>query len=302
MNTYLLISTGLTSQKFELEKGCSLFAGSGPNSRIVLNGSGIHEIHCRFWMDLEGAFWVQDWNTGKTFVNKTPIENEVHLNSGDIVSIGNFSIVPVLDERAHERLNNAGKDASVDNSTQAPVVFPEPTTELTTELTSNSDSIDEMLEQTSKLLDEEITPQLANATNPEPNQVPTDSIPTPVETYDGEAFVYDVNGADETDAAFFDSNLSSPTAFGIDEKFGGFETDSSQPIDQNEAEMLQLEVEQLRFELSERNAQLTRFLDSQSKVDPIDDEQTAKLVNRLEELLAELESSDSRVRGLEELL
>ena len=65
-----------------------------------------------------------------------------------------------------------------------------------------------------------------------------------------------------------------------------------------------MEVDQLRFELAERDAQVQKLSSNRAQPEFDDDEndETVRLVNRLEELLDELQTSDERVRGMEELL
>ena len=100
------------------------------------------------------------------------------------------------------------------------------------------------------------------------------------------------------DAAEEDQQLESPEMrhFEVADEANG-EVD-------HEVEWLKMEVEQLRIELAERDAQIERssdsFPESHSEFD--DDPQTIKLVHRLEELLEELKCSDGRIRGLEDLL
>ena len=106
-------------------------------------------------------------------------------------------------------------------------------------------------------------------------------------------FVYDL-GLDE-----YDRNQSEP--FGTDFDFA--QIDRNNPAVTAEIEMLRLEVEQLRFELAERDAQ--QFMAKEPRPSLDDDNEsyeTIRLVNRLEELLSELQTSDERVRGMEDML
>ncbi len=103
---------------------------------------------------------------------------------------------------------------------------------------------------------------------------------------------------DTTDAAEEVQQLESPEMqhFEVADEANG-------EVDQ-EVEWLKMEVEQLRIELAERDAQIERGSDSfpESYSEFNDDPQTVKLVHRLEELLEELKCSDGRIRGLEDLL
>jgi len=65
------------------------------------------------------------------------------------------------------------------------------------------------------------------------------------------------------------------------------------------------EIEQLRFEIADRDAQILALSQQVAAADQsstVDESDTLKLVSRLEELLEELKLSDDRVQGLEELL
>lgn len=72
----------------------------------------------------------------------------------------------------------------------------------------------------------------------------------------------------------------------------------------DEVEWLRMEVEQLRIEMAERDAFNEQQNHSSSKTQSEfeEDSDNLKLVNRLEELLQELQTSDERIRGLEDLL
>jgi len=71
------------------------------------------------------------------------------------------------------------------------------------------------------------------------------------------------------------------------------------------ADSVSIEVEQLRFEIADRDAQimaLKQQIASLDQTSTVDESDTLKLVSRLEDLLDELKSSDQRVQGLEDLL
>ena len=70
----------------------------------------------------------------------------------------------------------------------------------------------------------------------------------------------------------------------------------------HENEMLRMEVEQLRSELAQRDAQSPLNNGSQENDEALSPQATERLVLRLEELLDELQSSDDRIHKLEELL
>ena len=69
-----------------------------------------------------------------------------------------------------------------------------------------------------------------------------------------------------------------------------------------EIELLRAEIEQLQYELAERDAQLMEAGGADQPEAEVDDTATRHLVDRLEQLLDELQQSDGRMNALEELL
>jgi pSer/pThr/pTyr-binding forkhead associated (FHA) protein len=124
-----------------------------------------------------------------------------------------------------------------------------------------------------------------NADPIETVSVEPESAPMPDE------FVYEMHLEDEPGTqqeSYFGSNSFSEFKSGV----GDGESD------------LQLEIEQLRFDVAARDAELRRLTEANDSVpvDATDNDETVRLVNRLEDLLEELHSSDDRISGLEELL
>ncbi len=80
--------------------------------------------------------------------------------------------------------------------------------------------------------------------------------------------------------------------------------ESGKQFDNEEVELLRMEVDQLRFELAEKDAQVQELSSNraQPEFDHDENEDTVRLVNRLEELLDELQTSDERTRSMEDLL
>ncbi len=101
-------------------------------------------------------------------------------------------------------------------------------------------------------------------------------------------YIYDHNPGDDDPADLADYEY-------IDTSFGNEEID-----------LLRSEIELLQSELSQRDAELLhvreQLLSTCDVDEPADNEDVVRLVNRLEELLDELKSSDDRVLTLEEFL
>ena len=71
----------------------------------------------------------------------------------------------------------------------------------------------------------------------------------------------------------------------------------------DQCSVMLIEIEQLRFEIANRDSQIMALKnDRSSSAEAVDEEVTVKLVTRLEDLLVELQTSDDRIQGLEELL
>ena len=286
--SYLMLfaDSAETTETITLDSGTSLFVGSGPNCSIVLQSDNVRDIHCMIWMDDQNVLKVKDWNTGQTIHNGARIESEVQLSSGDRIGIAEFVLIPVLDREFHLRIaeelfahSSQGHKLSTPTQNQ--------------ELQSETETI-----PSEQIID---TPQ----NRPEPDNAESalpDGAPTLSED---PAFHYNMDTDLEEDhetiigceSSGFGSNPF-PTDYG---SFAGLNEDDNEDV-----ELLRMEVEQLRFELAEKDIQVRTFQDnaaaSEERSTSNEDPQTLKLVERLEELLEELKSSDERVRGLEELL
>ncbi len=343
---YLLIidPDGETSN-FEIEENSSLFAGSGPNCRVVLSGESVAEIHCMIWSDENGQVWVHDWNTcGGTRLNGTPIDSQTVLQAGDELQIGDYRISPILTESQHasarlinDQTNeeNQWPGQSIENET-ADIVAPSAETAPTTEsldapldsymceptesavetFESSNESEVEAIESTDVYQANDVADDESDFWAPEITLPPLDFANTNLH----QAHSFDPRSLDAESAK--DEQHKSRIDFESDFE-SGFDNhhnrlDSSKARNQSEEiQWLKMEVEQLRFALAgyecNGNPSMNAFnttadieslseSEEMDELDSLDDNQTLRLVNRLEELLEELQSSDDRVRELEELL
>ncbi|MEM7317331.1 MAG: FHA domain-containing protein, partial [Planctomycetota bacterium] len=100
--SYLIISPRVGKPTlFNLGNGGSVFVGSGSNCRLVLDGEGVQGIHCMIWMEAGKKLKVQDWNTGQTYLNNDKLTDEADFHSGDILTIADFRLIPVLSREFH---------------------------------------------------------------------------------------------------------------------------------------------------------------------------------------------------------
>ncbi|MEL7497476.1 MAG: FHA domain-containing protein [Planctomycetota bacterium] len=380
---YLIISHKAGSPfTFNLDRGASVFVGSGSNCRLILESPNIQAIHCMIWMDENKRLKVQDWNTGQTVLNNVNLDTEAEFKCGDILMIADYRIIPVLDREFHlgiasellAQTEGWSESRSSDQPPTAPVVEP---VHVTPEENFEYPSL-ESLEQADNSIDELsasmlqsyaatesappvsappilATPSDADTTkpaepmdSPEPQNVPSSAAtaneevaftgapdlheslepvdvpkdltpsadpPSPEfaadqskpSTIQSSGFTYDVDAdlnEEQDNGSATEFNENSFAAGGFKEEFSiDVHADISSDED-DETTMLRMELEQLRFEIAERDSQIASLKDQREveTTELLDDQQTLKLVSRLEELLDELKHSDERVGNLEELL
>lgn len=136
-------------------------------------------------------------------------------------------------------------------------------------------------------LGESLIPSMAEADSPAVSD--DEDISPPVEDWSNPV---------SPDAEFAQLEMDS-FAFDPDDEF----EDSPRLPDANSADPWQLEAEQLRTDLAQRDAEIAELKDqSNREVAEADDETTVRLVGRLEDLLDELQNSDQRVLELEQQL
>lgn len=286
---YLFItSEGSIPTTYPLEINNSLFAGSGSNCQINLQGEGVCPIHCMFWINEDSVLRVQDWNTdGQTLVNHQSVTAETVLNAGDRVTISQFEITPILTLEDHKMVSRTMMAFNVSNARdEQPAEQPQA-------IDSQTTSLDSEVEPESAWEEPVEHPASADAF--------ADTV-SPVDIEEETPMTED----DSQDGSLPDWDSELPNddwskATGLDALPGLNDPMDSDSKDE-EIELLKMEIEQLRFELSERENETSFDEGPVHNDNPVDDDQTLQLVNRLEELLEELKVSDERVRDLEELL
>ena len=323
----LIIDNHNETSRFPLEENSSLFAGSGPNCRIPLSGKNIADIHCMIWSNESCTIQVQDWNTGgETFVNGESISEATALKAGDELQIGEYQITPILTSSQHAAamLINKSDSKSTDRVSKAA----QPCEEARNSLLPNQEKEPGELEKPatvpSKLtiaatsVDPLETCQEDSSSQGIPTNEPTESqndcwLPE-IEFPNRNIEKSDSNGARSFVAQSLQDNDAAKSQIDFESDFETSFEDPANDCDQKEEiEWLKMEVEQLRFALAEQDSNSGVYsefnttgnvesLSESDDLDALDDNQTLRLVNRLEELLEELRSSDDRVRGLEEVL
>lgn len=346
---YLIISReGQKPRTFQLEKGSSVFIGSGSNCRLILERSAASPIHCMVWLDDQKRLKVQDWNTGKTILNGKPIDSESVFLTGDVLTVAEYQIIPVLTPEFHlgiasEILSGDAKPTAAshqgsfrtdraddDAQTTGIASFDFEESDLESEIEdivsgfgslaefAKADAFDSGQDIDSEAIS--LGTDIVGAQGSVGGRV-DDDLPWSPQFVESESvasteashsikkggFQYDVDADLKSDDSASDdlSHDTDPSGLGGDFNFDISMDFADDDIDDDHAAMLQLEVDQLRFELADRDSQIAALKEAQNgapKHESGDDEETLKLVGRLEELLGELQSSDGRVRNLEELL
>ena len=261
---YLLVSSETSEPSVvPLTVGASVFVGSGSSCKVQLLDESVQQLHCMFQLLKDNVLMIQDWNTGATFLNDKCVSSETQVKSGDVITVGYCRLTAVLDAEFH-------RGFAVD-----------------------------LLNGGDRDVAEELpgTPDLKNDLCGDTDEVLNFNVgDSPASEHDEVAevgFKYD-----------FDADLKENSVDG-NSAFESLPVNDRLAFDNVGGASMSIEVEQLRFELADRDAQimvLKQEIASLGQSSTVDESDTLKLVSRLEDLLAELESSDERVQGLEELL
>ena len=292
--TLTVISANGQSAGSSLEEGASLIVGQGANCGLKLIGESISPMHCILRFQ-DGQLHVQDWcSESGTYVDGVRIEDEVSVDPGSKLKIGNCEI--------HTKAGN--EDTAVIE--QQPTDLVQQPQSLA--IDENDPKITSVLEDS---LDVDSSPVVGAAVEEASNQKPgRRSVPeideivpglSPLET---SAEVEDEVATDNT------ASLEPPTNWRRSSNTVPLPT--SLPVDldggfaQETVDLLQQELEYLQAELVERDNRIAEFQQlvegQETPQEVVGQAETEALVQRLEGLIDELDRSDQRLRTLEELL
>lgn len=273
-----------------LTSGSSVFVGSGSNCKIELVDDQVNQIQCMLWLEGNNVLKVQDWNSGATFLNDAAVTDEMQMNSGDVLTVGSHRLTAVLDKEFHfgiavELLSGERSDLQ---PKQPGGVLDDADLNIPAEIEIPSLSV--AREETS--VAEIESPAFSTTLPMEPSAVLKDE----------SAFSYDIDADldDEPSAGELDFNFNVSV-----NQLGGLSNQAGGEHDSDEIAMMRVELEQLQYELLDRDSKIQQLQEAQSQSsgsESLGENETLKLVTRLEDLLAELKSSDARINGLEELL
>ena len=305
---YLSVQSNGEARIVEIDLTANALIGSGGHCKVQLDGSDVQSLHCILAMN-EGQFEVRDWNTGCTFVNGQLISEPVDFNEGDVLKIGDHEISVVLSE------SGAAAETGLDDAVESENAVEEAETIFTpvlgdgAEAVSEEDVSDQGPAVEEVVQENESTEQIeSNATPVEDDEqsteTETESELEPVTESEDES--EPVAEQEENDSVEPSASAPAEYVYDIDADFEdepyddsvGFAAPSfnSEDTSSDELQTLRMENEQLRFELSQTGSE------SQQDSDSMNREQTARLVTRLQDVLAELKRSDARSLDMQELL
>ena len=281
--TYLLVSSkNEPLAVVPLKVGASVFVGAGSNCKVQLNDESVQQLHCMFQMGDDGVLKVQDWNTGATYLNGQLVSDETEMQSGDMVRVGGSCFTAVLDADFHQGVAVdllAGASEKVADKPDA-----EPDAESKPEA-----DVEDKQAQTLEPDDDEPVAELS----------PDDNSNSEGEKVIDQTSVQSFQNEIETDSrsdglanAFEELPADLATAF-----------ESGDVDGDNDISQLLMQVEQLRLELVDRDAQILAFKSNSLEPTSADENSaTVKLVEQLEDLLTDIQTSDDRIKSLEDQL
>lgn len=270
----LVFDTEDNSRSVQMKDGTSMIIGNDSTCGLKLDGPDVASKHCVLRLE-SGVLGVCDWysDTG-TFINEMRIENESTLGSGDELRIGGFRIKAVF---GHE--------------TSAPK--PAPTPEPGDESQPQEESSDGPPQDHSEPHHSEspLMTSLTDSSTACDCSETIDQLQNRLKQADGEI-----------------RQLRDELQYQISLAESGESSDAYQLQDahNDEVELLRVEVAHLQTELADRDRELSELLDGadfgNAPAEVVDSSETEKLVDRLDQLLDELQAADQRVLSLEELL
>ncbi len=307
-----------------LEPGRSVFIGSGDSCGIQVNGDKVAKIHCLVEVE-EDQVYVQDWASDVgTKVNGTLVEEKTLLESSDVIQIGALSITLRANEPLvrHQppakveppREESVGMEAlGIDDADEIDVDSsessepPVPTAFLSQ--LSNQPVLESAAAENETAYDEATVGEFDqdfDDANAELEDWPEEQ-PDTAEPIAAQPIAAEFTAFDEQPTVHPQEPLQLPAATDFDWDPRSLDEDI---VDPEIVQLMKSEIEDLRIQLAERDEHLADLagLPSDSSELPAasltsdPDFGDSNLVNRVDELLAELSEHDERVETLQELL
>ena len=321
----------------ELAPGKNLFVGASAHCGLQLDGGDVSSLQCLMMLEA-GTVAIQDWaSKSGTFVNGEAITVRTELSPQDEVRIADYRIrvhpqqtsSSTPDETPTTPSGRAMKTApsSPALSSPAPAVSPgmparrvgDPAadglaSQIDAESVRQESADDEPLSDAVRSSDVDATPNAGRFSDAEPVSdaehdadvepldlgegilgdgdwgVPSSDVPAPPAVSDPFGAERESVDLDAEDVFRFD-----------DDEFGGDQ------FDRETIELLRAEIDELQTALAQREEQIDSLLAERAPESPRDDtndleQRSEAMLQRLQDLLDEVEGHDERVATLEELL
>lgn len=286
----------------DVREGKTLMIGSGAACGLKLPSPRVSSLHC--WISFaDGVITVNDcYSDAGTIVNGERIEVSTQIDAGTEVQVGDFLIrVAIVDQSGILRTR--------------PTARPEPAEPVPHDsehaLFDDTDDISSVVhggaQQDTAAGSATVPAEAAAFPRPDAAEQCPSAGATAVAD-DGSALQSELR---RVQAEADELRLQLAEAHSQLSRVGQPKHYQSDPFDKETIEMLRAELELLQDELAERDAQLQQLQDG-STIDlhgeaaasgeTTTESETATLVDRLEQLLDELQQSDERVGSLEEML
>ncbi len=257
-------------QVYPMQNDASTIVGRDPGCTIHLESPDVSGKHCTLRIADKQVF-INDWYSEHgTIINGQPITNETELKRDDQLQIGSFDVQVVYNQNINEAVHAQPQYEIPVSETPAPSTA-EPAVE--TDQQTIPDSHDELIAslQTSMSPSDPMLQEKLDRLTAENRELRSE-----LESILAES-------APQTN-----SNSSASHGF-----------------EQDEIESLRREVTALQSELAARDQEIADLCDGEfASAKPEEDQlcDTPQLVERLESLLDELQSTDHRIQSMEELL
>ncbi|MGI9518360.1 MAG: FHA domain-containing protein [Pirellulaceae bacterium] len=277
-----------------MDDGTSMILGSDESCGVQIKGNGVGPRHCVVRMT-DGKLFVSDWYSDSgTYVNGEKIYCETLVRPEDQLILGPYEL----------RFAVTTSDATLTATFVSPSVTP---------------AADPVEESTSD------TFEPAMPEGPETDGIAVSKALPPMECPSDTAILKSVDGYDIPKL----DDIAVPVAgeYGVQQQLADANAEiqrlreeleyqltsqpptstaplASDPMLADDSELMRAEIEHLHAELAQRDTELSEAINSSGPVNesPVDDTETTKLVDRLEQLLDELGEADERVRNLEEMV
>ena len=261
-----------------IKNDASTIVGRDPSCTIHLESSDVSGKHCTLRIE-DNQVFINDWYSEHgTIVNGEPIKNETLLSKNDQIQIGSFDVQMVIEQ-----------------GMQTPVVAP-PTEESQNPQQSHETNLEELEHQPVNSRDELIAS--LQVTSVKSNSQCDSGCNSPCKPQD-DSQVEQLKAENAELRAELEAILAESTPSGASNSLTGT------AFEQDEIETLRREISSLQSELAIRDQELAELCagDMANAQDTeCDFGETPQLVERLENLLDELQSSDHRIQSMEELL